>query len=88
MEGTKGRPLLEKRVEPQKRRSLRFSRLLSFRGRLPGALTVSNAGWLHVLPAPAVEDASILDFRKTEELITEGRALTDRYLRDFEQLES
>jgi NTE family protein len=41
---------------------------------------------VHVLPAPAVEDASILDFRRTEELITEGRALADRYLRDYEDV--
>jgi NTE family protein len=35
---------------------------------------------IHVLPAPAVADSSILDFRHTSELIAQGRALTERYL--------
>jgi hypothetical protein len=35
---------------------------------------------VHVLPAPAVEDASILDFRHTDELIAAGRSLTVDYL--------
>lgn len=35
---------------------------------------------IHVLPAPTVADASILDFAHTDELITEGRALAADYL--------
>jgi len=35
---------------------------------------------VHVLPAPAVGDLSILDFRRTEELVREGRRLADEYL--------
>jgi NTE family protein len=35
---------------------------------------------VHVLPAPAVDDASILDFRHSDELIAEARALTIAYL--------
>jgi len=37
---------------------------------------------IHVLPAPVVEDASILDFRHTDELIRQGRDLAAGYLRD------
>jgi NTE family protein len=37
---------------------------------------------VHVLPAPMVDDASILDFRHTEQLITAGRALTVGYLEE------
>ncbi|MCU1372736.1 MAG: esterase (alpha-beta hydrolase superfamily) [Actinomycetia bacterium] len=35
---------------------------------------------VHVLPGPAVEDASILDFGHSDELIAAGRALTVDYL--------
>lgn len=35
---------------------------------------------VHVLPAPAVDNASILDFAHTDELVTEGRLLADGYL--------
>jgi NTE family protein len=35
---------------------------------------------VHVLPAPAVTDASILDFRHTDELIAEGKRLAETFL--------
>lgn len=38
---------------------------------------------IHVLPAPTVADASILDFRHTDELIAQGRALAAGYLREL-----
>ena len=37
---------------------------------------------IHVLPAPTVADASILDFRHTDELIAQGRALATGYLQE------
>lgn len=35
---------------------------------------------IHLLPAPTVEDASILDFRRTDDLIVQSRALAAQYL--------
>ena len=35
---------------------------------------------VHVLPAPAVEDMSIVDFHKTNELVSEGRRLAAQFL--------
>jgi NTE family protein len=36
---------------------------------------------VHVLPAPSVADSSILDFRHTSQLITEGRRLAEAFVR-------
>jgi NTE family protein len=35
---------------------------------------------VHVLPAPMVDDTSILDFSETERLLSEGRRLAEQYL--------
>jgi NTE family protein len=51
-----------------------------------GHVTLENLARLHadtvvhLLPAPAVEDASILDFRHADQLIAAGRSLTVDYL--------
>jgi NTE family protein len=63
-----------------------FEVLLRSIGLVLGHVTQQHLGRLrpettvHLLPAPAVADSSILDFRHTDELVVESRVLAQRYL--------